>query len=294
MTENEDKTTEDIESTAKGIGDKLKKARQTQGLSIYDIQQITKLRSKYIRSIEEGDFSVFPGEVYAKGAIKNYAETVNYDFKELWNDYETIFSKSETSNHDQLNENNGGQVKETMLTGFIEKVLPDISKALIMVVIIGLLVSGGYRGYDFLAGIDLGTEEVENESNGEITENDNEISENSEDNEKNNKEEQIEPELSIEKISSDPIKYEISGTEKATLDLSITDTCWTKIILDGETQSLENYGELTPGTEKSLIFENKINFTFGYAAGVELFINDEELEVPDTAGTEYVEIEIIN
>jgi len=59
------------------IGERLKSAREEKGMSIEKIEEITKIRSKYLISIEAGDFTIIPEEVYLKGFIKNYAECVS-------------------------------------------------------------------------------------------------------------------------------------------------------------------------------------------------------------------------
>lgn len=44
------------------------------------IQKETKIRTKYLTAIENGDFSVIPGgDVYIKGFLKNYADTIGLD-----------------------------------------------------------------------------------------------------------------------------------------------------------------------------------------------------------------------
>ena len=61
------------------IGDTLKKERENQNLSLQDVEQGTSIRALYIEAIESGDYDKLPGEVYAKGFIKNYANFLNLD-----------------------------------------------------------------------------------------------------------------------------------------------------------------------------------------------------------------------
>ncbi|MDB5084069.1 MAG: hypothetical protein JWN30_955 [Bacilli bacterium] len=65
------------------LGNVLRMAREKQGLSLSDIQQLTKIRTRYLEAIEEGDMSSLPGIVYAKGFIKSYAEQVGLDGQTL-------------------------------------------------------------------------------------------------------------------------------------------------------------------------------------------------------------------
>lgn len=58
------------------LGELLRKAREARGLAISDVQEATKIRSRYLEAIEQGDFEALPGEVYVKGFLRNYAEAV--------------------------------------------------------------------------------------------------------------------------------------------------------------------------------------------------------------------------
>ena len=61
------------------LGDKLRAERERQGLEITDIEQGTSIRALYIESIEKGEYDNLPGEVYAKGFIRNYATFLKLD-----------------------------------------------------------------------------------------------------------------------------------------------------------------------------------------------------------------------
>lgn len=55
------------------VGEVLRAEREKQGLSVKDIEKGTSIRALYIQAIEDGNYSVLPGEVYLKGFIRNYA-----------------------------------------------------------------------------------------------------------------------------------------------------------------------------------------------------------------------------
>lgn len=65
------------------LGTELKQAREQQGLTLEQVQQDTKIRSRYLEAIEQGDLSVLPGLVYARGFIKSYAEYLGLNGHEL-------------------------------------------------------------------------------------------------------------------------------------------------------------------------------------------------------------------
>ncbi|CAM4238041.1 RodZ domain-containing protein [Paenibacillus tarimensis] len=70
------------------LGNLLKKAREEKGYSLEDIQDLTKIRKRYLEAIEEGNYSVLPGNFYVRAFVKNYAETVGLDADEVLSMYQ--------------------------------------------------------------------------------------------------------------------------------------------------------------------------------------------------------------
>lgn len=71
------------------LGDVLRKAREEKGYSLDDIQELTKIRKRYLEALESGDYSVLPGKFYIRAFIKNYADTVGLDADEVLRYYHT-------------------------------------------------------------------------------------------------------------------------------------------------------------------------------------------------------------
>ncbi|MGP0583808.1 RodZ domain-containing protein [Paenibacillus timonensis] len=65
------------------LGQQLREARLARGLSLDDVQELTKIRKRYLEAIEMGDYKVLPGSFYVRAFIKTYAETVGLDADEL-------------------------------------------------------------------------------------------------------------------------------------------------------------------------------------------------------------------
>lgn len=61
------------------LGQVLQRAREEKGISLDDIQRITKIQRRYLEAIERGHFHVLPGHFYARAFIKSYAEAVGLD-----------------------------------------------------------------------------------------------------------------------------------------------------------------------------------------------------------------------
>ncbi|HUC90903.1 MAG TPA: helix-turn-helix domain-containing protein [Paenibacillus sp.] len=65
------------------LGDLLRKAREQRGYSLDDVQEMTKIRKRYLEAIEAGDYHMLPGNFYVRAFVKNYAETVGLDAEEV-------------------------------------------------------------------------------------------------------------------------------------------------------------------------------------------------------------------
>ena len=61
------------------VGDTLRRARESQNLTVKDIEKGTSIRSLYIEAIEKGEYGTLPGMVYAKGFVRNYANFLKLD-----------------------------------------------------------------------------------------------------------------------------------------------------------------------------------------------------------------------
>ncbi|MEW6097285.1 MAG: RodZ domain-containing protein [bacterium] len=65
------------------VGEILRKKRELEAKSLEDIATQTMIAKKYIASLEEGRYDIFPGEVYARGFLRNYANFLGFDEGEI-------------------------------------------------------------------------------------------------------------------------------------------------------------------------------------------------------------------
>jgi hypothetical protein len=76
------------------IGNSLREARERQGLGYPEIELATKIRSKYIRALEEEDFTAIPGDAYIRGFLRSYAEYLGLDGDVYVDEYASRFITS--------------------------------------------------------------------------------------------------------------------------------------------------------------------------------------------------------
>lgn len=71
------------------LGNILRENREAKGLSLDELQSITKIQKRYLLGIEEGNYSMMPGKFYVRAFIKQYAEAVGLDPDQLLEQYKS-------------------------------------------------------------------------------------------------------------------------------------------------------------------------------------------------------------
>ena len=61
------------------IGNSLREARYRQQLELSDVEQATKIRSRYLQALEEESFEALPASTYVKGFLRTYADYLGLD-----------------------------------------------------------------------------------------------------------------------------------------------------------------------------------------------------------------------
>jgi hypothetical protein len=80
------------------IGSSLREARTRQGLDFNEMEFRTKVRSKYLRALEEERFDQLPGDTYIKGFLRTYADSLGMDGQLYVDEYNSRF----VSGNDEL------------------------------------------------------------------------------------------------------------------------------------------------------------------------------------------------
>lgn len=77
------------------IGDILKKKREESGKTIEYISDYLRIKSQYLKALEENNFNTLPGQAYVIGFIKSYATFLNIpDVQKLINQYKNDNSQN--------------------------------------------------------------------------------------------------------------------------------------------------------------------------------------------------------
>ncbi|YCM45632.1 helix-turn-helix domain-containing protein [Verrucomicrobiaceae bacterium 227] len=71
------------------IGEKLKEARESRGLSLQDVAHSTRIPVPSLKAIEANCYSVFPSPAYAKSFVHQYADFLEFDADEWLENFKT-------------------------------------------------------------------------------------------------------------------------------------------------------------------------------------------------------------
>lgn len=65
------------------VGEKLRRTREAKNISLDQVSRETNIAKRYLQALEEEDVSQFPGDTYAMGFLRNYAEYLGLNSAEL-------------------------------------------------------------------------------------------------------------------------------------------------------------------------------------------------------------------
>jgi Helix-turn-helix domain/RodZ C-terminal domain len=69
------------------LGASLEEARRRQGLDLEQVEAATYIGRRYLRALEEERFELLPGDAYAKGFLRAYAEFLGLDAQRYLDEY---------------------------------------------------------------------------------------------------------------------------------------------------------------------------------------------------------------
>ena len=251
------------------VGDILRRERERQNLSIKDIEKATSIRALYIEAIEKSENDKLPGEVYAKGFIKNYANFLKLDGESLVRQYrDEVSPVPVVSAPEQASD--GGETKGDQSAAASEKVVKaqrsmigsksdDSNKNSLMAAAAALVLAvvGGLVYYFSGAG-------------GELA--------NAPTNPTQAVEQAAAPESQPPAANVASAAASIDGVN---LEAKFSDRCWTKVTVDG---IVAYEGTAEQGQSLSWKANDRIDVTAGNAGAIEFVENGVSLGVAGAVG----------
>jgi cytoskeletal protein RodZ len=78
-----------------GIGEQLSTARKSKGISLETAEEATKIRVRFLEALENEEFNVLPGRVYAKAFLRSYARFLGLDDAALAQEFDAVWAEPE-------------------------------------------------------------------------------------------------------------------------------------------------------------------------------------------------------
>ena len=77
------------------LGNSLREARERQGRSFPDLERKTQIRSRYLKALEEENFSAMPALAYTRGFLRVYADELGLEGQLYVDEFNSRFAVSE-------------------------------------------------------------------------------------------------------------------------------------------------------------------------------------------------------
>lgn len=272
-------------------------------MSLDDLQAVTKIQKRYLIGIEEGNYSMMPGQFYVRAFIKQYAEAVGLEPEEVFEQFKSEIPS--TINEDIPEKLSRVQTRQNVSTGR-SKVFDILPKILIVIFIIGALAVAyaffqkSNDGSNSKEPVDTsGKEPVrieesddfakDNEKDTELGSSGDSAKQEDQTTEEETAEEEIEApkqEITVAQSSGKKTVYELKNTDRFELKVISTGETWVNI-LNGKGTSFFS-GTLKKGENESQIIdfskEMEAEIVIGKSTETEIYVNDEKVEyaIPPT------------
>src|SRR5205814_4742135 len=77
------------------VAEQLRTSREARGLTVYQVAEITKIRTDHVRALEEGNYGAFAAPVYVRGFVRTYATLLKLDVSGMMSLLEAELSQTE-------------------------------------------------------------------------------------------------------------------------------------------------------------------------------------------------------
>jgi len=279
------------------LGQMLRKARLDHNISLEDLQEMTKIRKRYLEAIEDGNFKVLPGNFYVRAFIKSYAEAVGLDPNEVLQLYQNVLPAPEqeqiepirTKRTSRNSEKIGKWASNVMMISFVVLILGAIYYYL------NTNYNGGQRDANVNEEPKRVTDKVET-TNPSVNNNTYQVPV------ADNAAVPATPpptppppqaEVKLVKSQGGTDYYAVSNASKLTIEMNVTgDACWFQIDSLGEKKETLEQGTYTNGKSQKWELDNSAFMIFGRSNAVELLVNGTAVTVGDTPNAKRIQFDL--
>lgn len=272
------------------LGKRLVEAREEKGMSLEDLQTVTKIQKRYLLAIEQGNYDIIPGKFYVRAFIKQYAEAVGLNPEQLFEE----FRKDVPSTYnDEVSDKLSNIKPQRELPKPASKVLELLPTILIIggiIVVIAII-------YVIVQAVNHDSGQKNNQAAPQQSESKYEVSEDSslakdqkkkekassDDKEKSSKKDDSSKDdetvsLKATNTEGSTTTYEVSGADEMELKISASQASWLRV--RDESGKVLKMGELKDGEsfKTDLADLSQVDIRLGNASGIDIKVNDETLK----------------
>ncbi|MFP7296168.1 helix-turn-helix domain-containing protein [Neobacillus niacini] len=276
------------------LGNRLKEERLAKGLSLEDLQSLTKIQKRYLIGIEEGNYSSMPGNFYVRAFVKQYAEALQLNPDEI---FETYKNEIPATHNDDLPEQLSRVKTRRTVSDGSSKIFDIIPKVLIGVFIVGaagvlyyfIVNNVGDKANDLINKENEPVKFVRSDNLEKADEAEKDKPKENEKEKENDEEKTVEEtpvveapkqELTAVQNSGKNSVYDLKNAEKFVVKLVSIGETWVSVTNgNGQTKfqgMLTTNG--TQSTEVDLTGETKATIVVGRTLDTEIYVNDQKLE----------------
>ncbi|WP_018660188.1 helix-turn-helix domain-containing protein [Heyndrickxia acidiproducens] len=281
------------------LGSRLKEARKEKGISLDDLQEMTKIQKRYLKNIEEGNYDSMPGKFYVRAFIKQYAEAVGLQPEELFEEYGNEVPSTQT---EELPEQISRVQTRKRVAPDSVKVLNVLPRILVVAVIIAVLfliwfvVSSlaGNNNKNKLGSGSSGNVSVQQSSDVKSSEkatahhsspSTETPKKSSATKEKKNSERPAGQKLEVVSSNGFTTTYKLSNTDQFKLELKTNGgQSWVQVKNSGGTTNFQKLMNDGDSQSADLSKQKEATLTIGNTANTQIFVNGKKLsyEIPVT------------
>lgn len=257
------------------LGRYLKDEREKSGTSLEQMQKDTKIRYKYLQSIEEGNFSVLPGgSVYTLGFLKNYARAINLDEHKIIEKYKQISERDLLPPKEPQK-----QEKEYQDKIIIDIKLKDKHKKLIILgvgifllfymvfICSSLLNSPAPEETQISSGNEQQMEQHEEFPDDSLPATSDDLE----------PKQPTQPEIEVIENSTNKTVYLVKNDKLEVSIEAVSGRCWIRVLTDGNFQYEET---IHPGDVRTITGEQQVFIRIGNPGALNIAINNIDIDIP--------------
>lgn len=295
------------------LGQRLRQERESKGLSLEDLQKLTKIQKRYLLGIEEGNYEVMPGKFYVRAFIKQYCEAIGLDTDAIFEEYKSDIPSTQTEDMPQQLSRVRSRKEIPQHTKGVSKAYDYLPTVLVVagVVVVGIIIwviaqnivsdKNKEQANQEAPNSEVQQSNTQEETNETTAKNDNSKSEDDQsaadkkeqEKEKAEKEKAAKEKAEKEKKDSGKQEYKevqktgrsatyaLSGTDAFNLEVTSTQADTWLDVKNGKGNaffsSILKKGETK---EFDLTKETEARVNIGYSPGVELKVNGKAVDLP--------------